>query len=203
MRNLLTCSMLLASISVATVSRATIVGVTPDASFASSAYTVSVDPTDSYIFSAYAYSPYDILYRVAALQTTGTAAAYGGGFIGNGSDYTSYSAGSATPANNFGGAFITAPTARPIDYSLADTYVALQFGSGANTHYGYAEVAGTTLIRLAYNDVAGGSITTGDAITAAIPTSAVPEPASWAFLLVGLGLVGGALRRRRVGVAYA
>lgn len=35
------------------------------------------------------------------------------------------------------------------------------------------------------------------------PTAAVPEPTSWAMLIGGFGLVGGALRRRRVSVAYA
>jgi hypothetical protein len=36
-------------------------------------------------------------------------------------------------------------------------------------------------------------------------TAAVPEPASWAMMIVGLGLVGGAARyrRRRTGVTYA
>ena len=33
--------------------------------------------------------------------------------------------------------------------------------------------------------------------------NAVPEPASWAMMFAGFGLVGGALRRRRVRVAYA
>lgn len=31
---------------------------------------------------------------------------------------------------------------------------------------------------------------------AGVPTSAVPEPASWAMMLGGFGLIGGALRRR-------
>jgi hypothetical protein len=33
--------------------------------------------------------------------------------------------------------------------------------------------------------------------------AAVPEPASWAMLIAGFGLTGGALRRRRVSVRYA
>jgi PEP-CTERM motif len=35
------------------------------------------------------------------------------------------------------------------------------------------------------------------------PTSAVPEPASWALMLLGFGVVGSALRRRNVRAAYA
>ena len=34
-------------------------------------------------------------------------------------------------------------------------------------------------------------------------TAAVPEPASWAMMIVGFGLIGAALRRRSVRVAYA
>jgi hypothetical protein len=175
---------------------ATIVGYAPGIDFgASGPYTVSLFDGSSYTFSALVLDPSDTKYRTAALATTGNATAYGGGFIGGGNAYTSYSAGSATPGNNFGGDFITAPTARPIDYSLTDTYVALRFGAGPSIHYGYAEIAGTTLLRFAYNNIAGGSITTGDAITRA--PAAVPEPASWAMMLGGFGMIGGALRSRR------
>jgi PEP-CTERM motif len=31
----------------------------------------------------------------------------------------------------------------------------------------------------------------------------VPEPASWAMMIAGFGLVGGAMRRRKVSVTYA
>jgi PEP-CTERM motif len=35
------------------------------------------------------------------------------------------------------------------------------------------------------------------------PTNAVPEPATWGLMLVGFGVVGSALRRRKVSVAYS
>ena len=34
-------------------------------------------------------------------------------------------------------------------------------------------------------------------------TAAVPEPATWGLMIAGFGLVGGAMRRRRTGVAFA
>ncbi len=39
--------------------------------------------------------------------------------------------------------------------------------------------------------------------SATITPPAVPEAATWAMMLVGLGLVGGAMRRRRVAVSFA
>ena len=41
-----------------------------------------------------------------------------------------------------------------------------------------------------------GGITVGD-------SGGVPEPASWAMMIGGMGLAGGALRRRKVSVAFA
>jgi len=46
----------------------------------------------------------------------------------------------------------------------------------------------------------------GDSFTLAAVGNAVPEPATWAMLILGFGLVGGALRsaqRKQVGVSYA
>jgi hypothetical protein len=202
MRSLVALLVSCASIALAVPAAATVVGFMPNANFSSNPYTVNLFDGSSYTFSALMLDPNDTIYRSAALATTGSATAYGGGFIGGGSDYTSYSAGSDTPRNNFGGDFITAATARPIDYSLADTFVAIRFGSGTDLHYGYAEVAGNSLISFAYNDVAGGSIVSGETIAGALP-AAVPEPASWAMFIGGFGLVGGAVRRRKASVSFA
>ncbi|MEO6092369.1 MAG: PEPxxWA-CTERM sorting domain-containing protein [Novosphingobium sp.] len=38
---------------------------------------------------------------------------------------------------------------------------------------------------------------------ASVISSAAPEPASWALMIAGMGAVGGAMRRRKVRVAYA
>jgi hypothetical protein len=40
-------------------------------------------------------------------------------------------------------------------------------------------------------------------ITAITPAAAVPEPASWALMIAGLGFVGGAMRRSKARVAFA
>jgi hypothetical protein len=38
---------------------------------------------------------------------------------------------------------------------------------------------------------------------ATIPTTPVPEPASWALMIAGLGIIGVALRRRKTDVSFA
>jgi Bacterial pre-peptidase C-terminal domain/PEP-CTERM motif len=40
-------------------------------------------------------------------------------------------------------------------------------------------------------------------ITGLTPTAAVPEPAAWALMILGFGLVGGAMRRRTTQVRHA
>lgn len=59
-------------------------------------------------------------------------------------------------------------------------------------------------------DIPGWDITTPDfangtprAVRVIASVASVPEPASWAFMIVGFGLAGIALRQRRASVAYA
>lgn len=47
-----------------------------------------------------------------------------------------------------------------------------------------------------------GRVNTADTLTVQIG-SGVPEPATWAMLIAGFGMIGGAMRRRKVTVSYA
>ena len=52
--------------------------------------------------------------------------------------------------------------------------------------------------QIVFDDVTFGSVTPGG--------GAVPEPATWAFMILGFGAIGGAMRRQRkanVKVSYA
>jgi hypothetical protein len=68
------------------------------------------------------------------------------------------------------------------------------------------DTSGTTLSR-AYDETGSGVHADGDGLVTTFSvgpiTGAVPEPASWAMMLAGFGLLGGAMRRRRTGFSVA
>ena len=74
--------------------------------------------------------------------------------------------------------------------------------SNANPYLGRAitgRAQGANLDELTFNQVVNGS----QDLTFSATIAAVPEPASWALMIGGFGLVGGAMRRRtRVSVSY-
>ena len=86
-----------------------------------------------------------------------------------------------------------------------------QVGSSATLGRNSA-FAGTILALTSITLNTGASIASGRALAmngavtlvdnnVSVPTS-VPEPASWAMMLGGFGMIGGAMRRRRVGVRF-
>ena len=78
------------------------------------------------------------------------------------------------------------------------SYVAFHFGNGqggpgnGTAFYRVDAGAGLDVIGLAYN------ASSNARLYSTTPTTAVPEPATWAMMLGGLGLAGAAMRRRRV-----
>ncbi|MFW2850508.1 PEPxxWA-CTERM sorting domain-containing protein [Sphingomonas sp. TX0543] len=78
----------------------------------------------------------------------------------------------------------------------------LSFPSGS-------QISGETNGVVSYN-ANGGPLITGATFTSSSNSfefdnlaRAVPEPATWALMILGFGAIGGAMRRRRVSVAYA
>ena len=87
-----------------------------------------------------------------------------------------------------------------LDAALLGTITAAGGGTTAwsTASTTFSGTAGQKLIFAA----AGGSDSLGGYVDN-ITLSAVPEPATWAMMIAGFGLAGSALRRRRMGAAYA
>ena len=89
----------------------------------------------------------------------------------------------------------------PIRFSNGGNLIGLRAVTATGTYYGYAFSTNNLLNSIGFETVAGAVVTA----TTAIP-AAVPEPASWAMMIIGFGLVGAAWRKRsriRTSVTFA
>ena len=100
-----------------------------------------------------------------------------------GPDFGSYSA-------------FSAPTTIP--FSNGDNFIGLEATLGSDIFFGYAFTTNTFLNSVVFSDVPGQAITASVDIPAA-----VPEPATWAMMLLGFGAIGMTLRFRRRALAPA
>ena len=82
---------------------------------------------------------------------------------------------------------------------LADNYVSKYLGQYYGPTSGYPNQSPLAAASAYVRDNAEGS----NFINFAFVTSGVPEPATWAMLLIGFGGIGFAMRRRRAGVSLA
>lgn len=81
---------------------------------------------------------------------------------------------------------------------LSSTPVTLTFGAFTDpgVYARYSVMSSTGIGGFSFSDGALGN-TSIDNVVAVSAAGAVPEPASWAMMIVGVGVAGGALRRRR------
>lgn len=75
-----------------------------------------------------------------------------------------------------------------IDPSISQqSFVGLRANDGISNYFGFAYLQGRTLIGYGYETLAN----------TAVAAAAVPEPATWAMMLVGFGGIGFGMRRRK------
>lgn len=79
--------------------------------------------------------------------------------------------------------------------SNGDNFIGLRAAVGNDFYYGYAFTTNNTLNSYAFETTANTAITATTAVAAA-----VPEPATWAMMILGMGVVGFAMRRRKKNV---
>ena len=83
----------------------------------------------------------------------------------------------------------------PISFTNGDNFIGLRATlANGDAFYGFAYTSNNVLNSFGFETLANTAITA----TTAMPVAAVPEPASWAMMIGGFGLMGGVFRRRRV-----
>ena len=93
------------------------------------------------------------------------------------------------------GAF-AAPTSIP--YTTGDNFLGLRVTSGGQNFYGFLFSTNSRLNSYGFETAPETGI-----VATAQTSAAVPEAASWAMMVAGFGVVGAAIRRRRVTVRFA
>lgn len=125
-------------------------------------------------------------------------AATTGGIVVSGSAPADLAAGTVIGA---GSTFAVNPAAATAFHTGGDHVFGFRFlnESTGQTNYGYARITTTTssngrpatITQLAYDNA-------GDAILVVGNAGAVPEPATWAMMMLGFGALGAVMRRRNV-----
>ena len=100
--------------------------------------------------------------------------------------------------NAFPAGFTEFPTVTTVPFSNGDNFIGLRSTSGGRNFYGFVYTTNAVLNSYGFETVADQTIVATTELAAA-----VPEPGTWALMIVGFGAVGYGLRRRRVRVSPA
>ncbi len=183
-RRIVQLACVLISVTAAGTGRAAVISVTPNTALGTTPVVVSFGGTAaSFAFTVGANTGNG---PGAAVATSGTAQ------VSNFGGVTDFFAGSTIDQTGELYNFAAFPTATLIPYSAADDFIGLAFTLPDGLHYGYAEVAGPSLVAYGYDSTPGASIFAG------AMAAAVPEPASMVVLMTGITGLIAARRRQKV-----
>lgn len=156
-----------------------------------------------------ATSPYSFSYGDSTFTFTGTGDIFNPTAVSNGGT-GQFNTVFGTPTSSFtdrgtvtfgaGDQYAAFAVPTTIRFSNSENFIGLRATRGDQVFYGYAFTTDNLLNGYAFESTAGQTITATRDLS-----SAVPEPATWAMMITGLGVVGGALRfrRRRATLAWA
>ena len=135
-----------------------------------------------------------------SVQTTGTGATSAfGGFLGIPLEPSLFfTRSNVTIDANLFPSFAAFPDLSAIPDSLTGGDLALRTGTEGNFFFGFARLNGDGTLNFAFESEPNTAITAGTAISGPLAIApSVPEPATWAMMLLGFGGIGMALRRRK------
>lgn len=100
--------------------------------------------------------------------------------------------------NAFPAGFSEFPTTTTVPFSNGNNFIGLRSTSGGQNFYGFVYTTNAVLNSYGFETVADQTI-----IATTEMAAAVPEPGTWALMIVGFGAIGYGLRRRRARVSLA
>ena len=97
---------------------------------------------------------------------------------------------------NVFGSYASFPTPTSVNFSNGNNFLGIRATVGSDNYYGFVFTTNNILKGYGFETAANTAITA---------TTAVPEPATWAMMLLGFGMVAGAARyrRRSTAITYA
>lgn len=150
----------------------------------------------SFLFSYDAAAAAQFAPNTYSVQTTGTGQTSAfGGFLGIPLEPSLFDQRGVVIDGNLFPSFAAFPSLTEIPFSLTPGDLALRFSTGADFFYGYARLNGNGTLNFAFESNPNTAIVAGAAITGPL-AAAVPEPGTWAMMLLGFGAIGFAMRRR-------